>query len=172
MSYRPDFDPEVLRAMQKWPDVPRCYGWLGLDRRGNWRIRGEIVAHARAVAFLGRHYDVEPDGSWFVQNGPQRVFVELEYTPWIMRFDPAGGFTTHTGRDPGALVAAYADDEGNVLLEAAVGVGLVDDRDLTALAALIDGDTLGWGDKRLPLRPIERSTVPARFGFVARPRAD
>ena len=29
-------DDIVKQAMAKWPNVPHCYGWLGLDARGNW----------------------------------------------------------------------------------------------------------------------------------------
>ena len=50
----PPFDPEVLRAMARWPDVPRVYDWLRLDCRGSWRIRDEPILHARTVAFLAR----------------------------------------------------------------------------------------------------------------------
>ena len=32
-------DEMVVRSMAKWPDVPDVYGWLSLDRRGNWLIR-------------------------------------------------------------------------------------------------------------------------------------
>lgn len=28
-------DDIVKQAMVKWPNVPDCYGWLGLDARGN-----------------------------------------------------------------------------------------------------------------------------------------
>ncbi len=31
----------VYRALEKWPNVPHLYGWLRLDRRGRWLIRGE-----------------------------------------------------------------------------------------------------------------------------------
>ena len=28
-------DEIVIRAMQKWPNVPNVFGWLKLDRRGD-----------------------------------------------------------------------------------------------------------------------------------------
>jgi hypothetical protein len=31
----------VKAALAKWPNVPDCYGWLGLDARGNWYMRDE-----------------------------------------------------------------------------------------------------------------------------------
>jgi hypothetical protein len=29
-------DDIVKQAMAKWPNVPACHGWLGLDARGHW----------------------------------------------------------------------------------------------------------------------------------------
>ena len=34
-------DDLVLQAMAKWPNVPDCYGWLGLDARGDWYMRDD-----------------------------------------------------------------------------------------------------------------------------------
>ncbi|MGE0485351.1 MAG: DUF2946 family protein [Gammaproteobacteria bacterium] len=172
----PAFDDEVVRAMARWPDVPRCFGWLELDRRGQWRIRGEVIGHARAVAFLGRHYRADAAGRWYVQNGPQQVFVSLEYTPWVLRYD-AGRLCTHTGLDARAPRAVCLDDEGNVLLDTPLGVGLLDDRDLAAFDALIEytGETpatLAWpGGPRLVFETLARAAAAARFGFVAVPAA-
>lgn len=171
----PAFDDAVLRAMARWPDVPRCYGWLELDRRGAWRIRGETITHAGAIAFLSRHYRADGDGAWFVQNGPQQAYVTLAYTPWVYRYDHEQGFATHTGLPCTALLAAYLDDEGNVLVETEFGIGLVDDRDLAALAAQLrppDSDTptlLAHDGREWPLIAVRRAEVPARFGFVAAP---
>ena len=39
-------DDIVKQAMAKWPNVPHCYGWLGLDARGNWYMRDE---HSQAL---------------------------------------------------------------------------------------------------------------------------
>ena len=36
-------DEIVKQAMAKWPNVPHCYGWLGLDARGNWYMRDDRV---------------------------------------------------------------------------------------------------------------------------------
>ena len=71
-------DASVIKAMARWPDVPAVYGWLSLDRRGRWCLRGEAVTHRGAVQFINRNYDHTSDGRWYFQNGPQRVFVDLE----------------------------------------------------------------------------------------------
>ena len=34
-------DDIVKQAMAKWPNVPNCYGWLGLDERGHWYLRDD-----------------------------------------------------------------------------------------------------------------------------------
>ena len=39
-------DDIVKQAMAKWPNVPHVYGWLALDRRGVWRIKGDAVTNA------------------------------------------------------------------------------------------------------------------------------
>ena len=36
-------DELVAAALVKWPNVPHCHGWLGLDARGNWYLRDERV---------------------------------------------------------------------------------------------------------------------------------
>ena len=43
-------DDIVLQAMVKWPKVPACYGWLGLDARGRWYLRDETVQSAGGFA--------------------------------------------------------------------------------------------------------------------------
>ena len=172
----PPFDPEVVRAMARWPDVPRVYGWLRLDRRGLWRIQDEPITHARAMAFLSRHYRSDGTGAWYVQNGPQQVYVALDYTPWIYRYDGFGAFTTHTGLSCTTLDAAYLDDDGNLLIETEFGIGALDDRDLAACTELfvpLDSTAptaLRWRDRALPLGSLASADVPAHFGFVQRPQ--
>ena len=41
-------DDIVKQAMAKWPNVPACSGWLGLDARGQWYLRD---AAAQALGF-------------------------------------------------------------------------------------------------------------------------
>ena len=42
-------DDIVKQAMAKWPNVPHCYGWLGLDARGNWYMRDDSAQAAGAI---------------------------------------------------------------------------------------------------------------------------
>ena len=173
----PVFDDEVLRAMAKWPDVPQCFGWLSLDERGRWRIQGELIQHARAQTFLARHYRADAQGRWYVQNGPQQVFVALDYTPWVYRWQPSEVFTTHTGIEVHELRGAYLDDDGNLLLDTVLGPGVLDSRDLVACEPLLECDagarpcTLRWAGRRLPVTTLARAKVAAHFGFVTDPTA-
>lgn len=193
-------DESVQSALRKWPDVPAAYGWLALDRRGNWLLEGRPLRHARTLAFINRNYLADASGAWLFQNGPQQVYVSLAYTPWVLhhRADHAPGspeaLSTHTGATVSELRSAWVDEEGNLLLDTALGVGLLDDRDLVgyspafcepsgrpladtaftdALARLMAGNParlgLRAGDRILPVHPIRRAEVPAHFGFIPEP---
>ena len=64
-------DEIVRAAMAKWPTVPHCHGWLGLDARGDWYLRddavqaagpfpqakGSRIEHAGLRAFIARNYE-------------------------------------------------------------------------------------------------------------------
>lgn len=148
-------DDVVIRAMAKWPNVPAVWGWLSLDRRGAWKIKGGTITNRAATEFIARNYASDDRGRWFFQNGPQRVFVELEYTPWIYSLDGRGALVTHTGLGCGAVERAWLDEAGSMLLLGEPGPGIVDDRDLLVLSdRLVDGDG----------RPVEDDLVAA---FIA-----
>jgi len=85
-------DEIVARGMARWPNVPAVYGWLQLDRRGNWRIKGEKVPNQALREFIARNYQADERGCWYFQNGPQRVFVELAYAPLVLHYEGAGLF--------------------------------------------------------------------------------
>ncbi|QID18081.1 DUF2946 family protein [Nitrogeniibacter mangrovi] len=184
-------DTIVRSAMAKWPNVPDLFGWLSLDERGRWRIQDSPIDHPGLIEFIGRNYDVDDRGRWFFQNGPQRVFVDLHYTPWIVRSTPMDGFVTQTGQAFSASTCLI-DDEGHLLLARPGTVALIDDRDLMALcdrltrrdgtpidpvdllhksASIIDiglDIAAGW----LPVERMERHEVATRFGFTPKPAAD
>jgi hypothetical protein len=149
-------DESVLRSMAKWPNVPDVYGWLSLDRRGNWLLQGERIGNRALREFISRNYTSDSKGRWYFQNGPQRVFVALAYTPLVLHFEAEGLFD-HCGR-PFRADEAFLDDEGSVLMRGAAGIGLLDDRDLAAYA-----------DRAQGLPGIARQAVPGRFGFAPNP---
>ena len=190
-------DDRVLRGMAKWPDVPAVYGWLALDRRGNWLLQGEPISNTAVTTYIARNYERDSEGRWFFQNGPQRVFVELQYTPFVYRVmtsQSSMAMEAHTGQRVTAVSGAWIDEQGAMLLETEHGIGVVDDRDLdTMLGALIDAngtalaeraldDSLAlvqkgeeapmWlkiGESDVKVRPIRSSEVADRFGFQANP---
>lgn len=190
-------DDSVLRALTKWPNVPAAYGWLALDRRGNWSIKGERIANPAVTGFIARNYGCDARGRWFFQNGPQRVFVGLAYTPYVLRTQPSACgllVRTHTGTQP-LPSAAWLDEDGSLLLAFDDTVGLVHDQDLAealtclqlasgaplsdaALEALLS-DERPLGDVRLalggtvtPVGRLSAGAVAQRFGFDPNPRPD
>ena len=53
-------DEIVLRGMAKWPNVPAVYGWLALDRRGNWLIKGERINEVFRAQFVESEFSDLP----------------------------------------------------------------------------------------------------------------
>jgi hypothetical protein len=173
-------DDIVKQAMAKWPNVPDCYGWLGLDARGNWYMRddraqalgafdsgapgskGSELRHAKLVDFIGRNYAPDARGCWHFQNGPQRVYVELQAAPLVWRIEPDGRVHDHIGR-PGADVSqAYLDEQGWLYLDSRLGLGLVHTQDMHLAADLIEHG-------RWTPHDILQAALPTRFGFVKSP---
>ena len=151
-------DELVARSLAKWPNVPAVYGWLSLDRRGNWRIKGERIANQALRDFISRNYESDSAGRWYFQNGPQRVYVTLDYTPLVVHYD-GDELRDHCGR-PFAARETYLDDEGSVLLAGEHTVALLDDRDLARFA-----------DSAASLQRINPDQIQGRFRFVKEPKA-
>lgn len=192
-------DDIVKQAMAKWPNVPYCYGWLALDARGAWRMRdeaaqragapGDKLTNAALVGFIARNYLADEHGCWYFQNGPQRVYINLETTPFIARTDPAQGVVLHTGQPLGAPDEAFMTDAGGIVLRAGQTVAQVDDRDAAQLLqafeldgrpaadedvmAWLDGGAgdlaLRWQDRRIAVGRLTADEMPARFGFARQP---
>lgn len=172
-------DQAVIRALAKWPGVPAVYGWLALDERGNWLLRDAStggfgpIGNAPLREFIGRNYAGDARGCWYFQNGPQRVYVRLACAPFVFRFD-GPGLVDQRGRPAGAVVGAWRDERGALILETAAGAGNLDDRDLLAASdRIVDsggGAWFAWETKRVPLGRLSRAEMPARFGFVRDPR--
>ena len=187
-------DEIVFRAMAKWPKVPAVFGWLSLDRRGRWRLQGEPLTHPATLRFINRNYAGDERGRWYFQNGPQRVFVALDYTPFVLSLDGCAHLQTHNGMRVRSLRAAALDEEGNLLLLCEHGPGVLDDRDLLAASeGFIDGrgcpcsddflesiliDSAGlvrtplrfrWQNMCAPLEALMRAEAPRRFGYVTAP---
>jgi Protein of unknown function (DUF2946) len=151
-------DEIVARGLARWPNVPAVFGWLELDRRGNWLIKGERIGNAALREFISRNYEADREGRWFFQNGPQRVYVRLAYTPLVVHYE-GEVLIDHCGRKFESD-EVLLDDEGSVLLAGQNTVALLDDRDLERFA-----------QRATALPCIDRAEVPRRFRFVQDPRA-
>jgi len=176
-------DEMVLAALRKWPNVPHCYGWLALDARGHWYMRdervqaagpfprpkGSRIEHDKLLAFIHRNYAQDSAGAAFFQNGPQRVYVELEAAPYVWRVGgmaPSWTLTTHTGL-AGTAQQAWLDESGRLFLQAVTDqgltcFGLVHSLDMDLAGAAVDSGA--W-----PLREMDYARMPERFGFVLKP---
>ena len=171
-------DDIVRQAIAKWPNVPDCYGWLGLDARGQWylrdeatqargafhTVRGSRLEHAGLIDFIHRNYEADAQGRWFFQNGPQRVYVELEAAPLVWRMGADGEPVAHTGLPAGGVTDCLVDEDGRVYLASPAGLGLVHSLDVPAVARQIEQGR--W----LP-REVRAADLPVAYGFVLSPAA-
>jgi hypothetical protein len=203
-------DDIVRQALHKWPNVPHCYGWLGLDARGHWRMRderaqqlglaGEKIVHAALLGFIARNYTHDERACWYFQNGPQRVYVDLEATPHIARTEAGAkaAFVLHTGAPLDDIDEVLLAATGQLILRHGGIVAQLDDRDMAQVVDRLEIDgrpiadeaLLGWlagengQDGELKLRhrdrtiPVQRIVgegiaegIAARFGFCRRPAA-
>jgi hypothetical protein len=188
-------DDIVKQALVKWPNVPHCYGWLGLDARGNWYMRddraqaagpfsgrlaltdgkstgvgvrvgkGSLLKHEKLIDFIQRNYASDAAGQWFFQNGPQRVYVELEATPWVWRIaeDSAGVFSVaaHDGRTVLAQ-SCITDESGHVYLATDAGFGIVHSQDVEHVADAIEAGL--WQPQEM-----NSGDLPTRFAYIVSP---
>jgi hypothetical protein len=119
----------VIRAMQRWPNVPALFGWLGLSRKGRWLIKNEVITHPRIITAINENYAVDPNGRWYFQNGPQRGYIQLESAPLVLHVE-GERLVTHTGRSVMSPTMAYLDEEGAVLIATEHGPGEIVANDL------------------------------------------
>ena len=202
-------DEQVLRSLIKWPNVPDCFGWLALDRRGQWRmvdefaqqnkLPGQVIQHIALNEFISRNYASDQLGRFFFQNGPQRVFISLVATPWIVRIIPSeqGQQLITQCQTQMKPSAALSDENGSIYIlgsikqaiyqdlktqqfevEEHASIALLHDHDLdqfSELAHLCEeacsfGGSWNWHGEQLPLDPIHSEELAKRFGFVKQPK--
>jgi hypothetical protein len=172
-------DDIVKQALAKWPNVPDCYGWLGLDARGHWYMRddraqalgpfaggtpqskGSQLRHEKLIEFIGRNFQADSSGQWYFQNGPQRVYVELEATPLIWRVEADASVHDHTGR-PARVQRCLLDELGRLYLETDTGFGLVHTMDMGQAADAVEAGL--W----VP-QDVTASDLPAHYGYCPSP---
>jgi len=203
-------DQSIAQSLLKWPNVPHCFGWLALDRRGAWRMRddyaqvhglpGDAIKHAALNAFIARNYASDTDGRYFFQNGPQRVYINLDATPWIVRMMPTCN-TEHPWQFQTQCesqltpTAAFMDEAGHILIEGILtqtiwsaanqfreierlSIALLHDHDIELFSGLASlGNTAcalegswQWQGRDLALEPITAAELERRFEFQTRPQ--
>ncbi len=180
--------------MQRWPNVPAAFGWLRLDRRGQWYlinrsaasfdpqrdIAGSIVRNERFIDYIARNYQANELGQWYFQNGPQKVFANLELAPLVWRIDNSSAklkWVSHIGSVGYNTLAAAQDSLGNIYIQTELGVGVVDDRHLGRLVDwLVETGPQQSGLKTdistnlASILPLPLVDNPAKhFGFVVAP---
>lgn len=181
------WDDMVQRAMVKWPHVPSCAGWLGFDARGRWFMRdeaaqgvssfqaacatpalragkGEELAHEGLLRFIARNQGRDAEGRCFFQNGPQRVFVELECAPFVWRLDAHLTVTSTTGNTAKQVTECLVDGLGRLFLHTDLGLGLVHSLDVMAASMALDQGV--WH-----VEEVAFESLPDRFGYVLSPQA-
>ena len=173
-------DDIVRQAMAKWPNVPDCFGWLGLDSRGQWLMRddrvqqlgtfqsgvygakGSVLRHEKLIEFIHRNYESDDQGRWYFQNGPQRVYVELERAPFVWRLNRLFEPTAHTGQTTQVLTC-LVDELGHVYLHTPLGLGLVHTSDVALVADAIEQGQ--W----IP-EECQSQILAERYGFQISPQ--
>jgi hypothetical protein len=183
-------DDWVLKALQRWPNVPALFGWLGLDRRGRWLIQGGTITHPRIVQTMNRNYAADEHGRWYFQNGPQRGYVQLTSTPLILFVaEDQQSLVTHTGRPVEQVTSAYLDEEGALVLLTEHGPGeligsdlqwaldrmSVRDEDALATALSLPSQsatdiTLSLASSRVNLHRLDFADAPSVLGFDREPK--
>jgi hypothetical protein len=173
-------DEIVKQALKKWPNVPHCYGWLALDARGDWymrddrtqaagpfpQVKGSRILHEKLREFIERNYLHDDAGNWFFQNGPQRVYVELEAAPWVWRLRDAGGplgVASHTGQ-VATPDSVWLDERGRLFLGTELGLGIVHTQDMEIASRAVESGA--WQ----PV-PARFDDLPQQFGYRLSPAA-
>ncbi|RQP24037.1 DUF2946 family protein [Piscinibacter terrae] len=173
-------DDIVKQALKKWPNVPHCYAWLALDARGDWymrddrvqaagpfpQVKGSRILHEKLREFIHRNYAADGAGCWFFQNGPQRVYVELEAAPFVWRLERSGAAvsaSSHTGQ-AAQVHSAWVDEHGRLFLAADIGLGIVHTLDMELASDAVEAGQ--WN-------PVEIgfSELPGRFNYRLSPAA-
>ena len=176
-------DEIVKAALKEWPNVPDCYGWLALDARGDWymrddriqaagpfpQVKGSRINHDKLKEFIHRNYEHDERGAWFFQNGPQRVYVQLEAAPLVLGVHKRGEgpqarfeVETHTGQ-PVEVEASFMDEHGRLFLSTNKGLGVVRSLDMDAAADAVEAGV--WQPQ-----DVTFADLPVRFQYCLAPQ--
>lgn len=158
-------------------------------------MKGTPVTHPLLIDFINRHYRGDAAGRYYFQNGPQKVFVDLEGAPYILSFDAAQEqLRAHTGQGVAQVDAVSLLDDGGVALLSDLGPAEFDDRELIHLERFLRvprgrdpvealeilatqpgtdaGVRFAFSGREVALGYCTRFELGARFGFVSDPSPD
>jgi Protein of unknown function (DUF2946) len=166
-------DEIVKAALKKWHEP-----LAALDARGQWfmrddriqragpfpQVKGSMIRHDKLLEFIHRNYEHDAQGCWFFQNGPQRVYVELEAAPLVWRVgwpNETLRVQAHSGEDA-CVQSAWLDERGRLFLQAERGLGIVHSQDMLDASRAIEQGL--WAPQTLAF-----DAMPERFGYVLKP---
>ena len=75
--------PQALRTLSRGQVVRQQFRKHRLAVWSLWLL-GLLYVLAAFADFIARNYEADEHGRWFFQNGPQRVFVDLELAPLVL----------------------------------------------------------------------------------------
>ena len=202
-------DLSTIQSIGKWPQVPHCFGWLYFDRRGEWRIQnefaqknklpGETITHQGFKKYIESHLAKDDLGRHFFQNGPQRVYINFAYAPWVIRFYPLDGGhweLKNTFGEPIQPTGCFLDEmdqisfsaefeidtlskDGQFNKEKVHSIGLLHDHDLeifSAFAKIFQNSCGSIGEflwhQKIDIEPIHSKDIPKLFNFTKVPKSN
>jgi hypothetical protein len=127
------------------------------------QVKGSRILHDKLREFIHRNYAHDEAGAWFFQNGPQRVYVQLEAAPYVWRVGTAAGWavTSHSGL-AATVKGAWLDENGRLFLDTDIGFGSVHTLDMEPAADALEAGA--W-----PLQELAFTAMPQRFGYTLQP---
>jgi len=162
------------------------------------QLAGNVIGHVALNEFISRNYAHDSLGRYFFQNGPQRVFITLDATPYITRIIPTESglqLLTQCGTEIKPQ-SALSDEKGNIYITGLIQQSLSDQIDGAAftkteslsVALLHDHDldlfsdqskviedacsfrgSWQWQGNQLPIEPLHSAELASRFNFVKIP---
>lgn len=81
----PSFHPTETESIHEIPARFLVRGLLSLRKDGAWCYEGEEIEHPGVRRFLIQQLQRTQEGEYWVVNGPQRVFVEVEDAPYVIQ---------------------------------------------------------------------------------------
>jgi hypothetical protein len=162
------------------------------------QLAGSIIQHLALNDFISRNYACDPLGRYFFQNGPQRVFITLDATPFIARITPGEGGPKLLTQCNAEIKpqSALSDEKGNIYITGlfqqsfsdqidgtaftkaeSLSVALLHDHDLDLFSeqSQVQEDACSfrgywlWDGQNLPIEPIHSAELSKRFHFVKTP---